>query len=89
MFTVEVTYRTRLGNLTAQMSTSQTVETMGEAEIVRTALKEGFKMSGIADADFSIKIKHAKPLPTFDEAMQKFREHFAEYPPLASEAITG
>ena len=82
MFVVEVTYRTRLGNLAAQMTTSQTLETMGEAEILRTAVKEGFDM---LPAEVSIKIKHGKPLPTFDEALQNIRQHIAEYPPLVSE----
>ncbi len=75
MFSVEVTYHTRLGGLMAQMTNSQIVETREEAQELRGALKAMPLLDGA-----SIVIKNAKPMPTFDEAMEHFRRGFAEYP---------
>jgi hypothetical protein len=83
MFAVDVTYRTRLGNLMARMTSSQIVETREEAQELRGALQA---MPQLANA--VITIKNAKPLPTFDEAMEHFRRGFAEYPIAAEEEGT-
>ena len=80
MFIVEITYRTRLGGLMAQMSTSQILATRAEAEEVRDKLRLG---TGWAQqlADAKIVIKNALPPPTVDDALEAFRKNFAEYRP--------
>lgn len=81
MFVVEITYRTRLGSLSAVMSTSQTLGTIAEAEQVREALRA---MPGLTGA--SIKIKNAPLPPTVDEALDAFRKSFCKYTPTVAAA---
>lgn len=74
-FIIEVTYPTRLGNLAAQMTAKETVDSRPEAEEVRNAIRA---LPGFSDAE--ILIKNANPLPTVDEAMRKFMGSFSRYP---------
>lgn len=76
-FDVEVTYRTQLGGLTCQMSTSQRVATREEAEALRESVQY---LPGLANA--VVKIKNAPLPPTIDEAIDGFRKSIAEYPPI-------
>ncbi len=80
MFDVEITYKTRLGGLTATMSTSQRVASRDEAETLRDAVKH---FPGLANA--IVKIKNAPLPPTVDEALDGFRKQLAEYPPTQSD----
>lgn len=79
MFSVEVSYLTRLGNLRSVMTTAQTVGTRAEAEELRDALR---RRPDLAAARISI--INAPPF-TVDEAMRQFRKSLEEYPALASE----
>jgi hypothetical protein len=77
MYEVEVTYRTRMGQLICTMTTAATVATREEAHETRAALQA---MPAFANA--TILIKHGKPLATVDEAIQRVSRHLQEYPPL-------
>lgn len=74
-FNIEITYRTLLGRLPAQMTVRQTVQSSAEAEEVRTAMRN---LPQLANA--SIFIKSAIPLPTVDEAVQEFLKDLSRYP---------
>lgn len=76
-YDVEVTYRCKLGGLTCQMSTSQTLGTAQEAEAVRSAIPS---MPGLANA--TVMVKNSKLPPTIDEALDYFRKSIREYPPI-------
>lgn len=73
MFSVEVTYRTGMGNLSCRITSSQAVESMAQAEAVRDALAKA-----MPDL-LSIKIKGINP-PTVDGALDAFNATFARYP---------
>jgi hypothetical protein len=77
MFNVEVTYRTRMGNLICTMTTSATVATRDEAHELRQELQ-----AKPAFVNATVLIKHAKPLATVDEAIEQLARHLREYPPL-------
>jgi len=76
MFEVEVIYLTQLGNLKAQYSTSQRVQTREEADELRDVLR---KLPALARAE--VKIKKAGP-PTVDEALDRILGSMREYPPI-------
>ncbi len=76
MFNVEVTYRTRIGNLGAVMTSSATLASRPEAEELRTALRGLIDLAGAR-----ISITNAKPHPTVDEAFARICKDLAEYPP--------
>jgi hypothetical protein len=75
MFNVELTYRTKMGNLICTMTTNATVAMREEAIELRGALKAKFPNA-------TVLLKHAKPLATVDEAMQEISKHLREYPPV-------
>lgn len=74
-FNIEIAYRTKLGNLLAQMTIRQTVQSSEDAEEVRTAMRN---LPQLANA--GIFIKSAIPLPTVDEAIHAFLADLSRYP---------
>jgi hypothetical protein len=76
MFEVAVTYLTMMGNLRVNFTSSETVATREEANELRGALRS---IPELANA--VVTIKNAKPPPTFDEAMERFRAELRRFPP--------
>lgn len=70
MFEVELSYPTRMGNLTIRFTNSRE-----EAEQLRRMLRA---VPDLADA--TILIMNSKPAPTVDEAMQRFAAELQRFP---------
>ena len=75
MFTVRVTYLSRMGGLTVQMSTGQTVENLALATQLRDTVLGSAEFRGAV-----VTIENATPFPTLDEAMADFRDTLRRYP---------
>lgn len=79
MYDVELSYRTKMGQLTMHMHTTETVATHEEAKELRLAIKALMEKCGY---DCTVMIKNATPLHTVDEAMEDFKRMITKYRPV-------
>jgi hypothetical protein len=77
MYDVEITYRTRIGNLVTVISSHAVMATRADADELREMLRTE---PGLEQA--VVKIKSAEPWPTVDEALDRIRANLLEYPPV-------
>lgn len=84
MYDVELTYRTRMGQLIMTMHTTETVETHEEAKELRLAIKAMMDRCGF---EGRVMIKHATPLSTVDEALETVKRFVTKYRPIKTEEV--